>query len=93
MREGSGINNEDMAPIAQSQRCSGLRHISQVVSGGMNIPLFVRANWLYAQARVEGVGNEHRTSHRRSCTDRARASLTKSHLVSPSNEPATQPSM
>lgn len=59
MREGSGINNEDMAAIAQSQCCPGLRHISPVVSGGKNIPPFVRANGLYAQARVEGVGNEY----------------------------------
>ncbi len=59
VREGSGIDNEDLAAIQRSGCCTGVARLSPVVYGGKNLSGFVRTEGRYAQAQVQGVGHAY----------------------------------
>ncbi len=56
MREGTGIDNADLAAVRQSNCCPGLQHLEPVVLPRGQLSPFMRAQGRHTQVDIEGVG-------------------------------------
>lgn len=56
VREGSGIDNTDLAAVRESNCCPGLQHLDPVILPRGQLSPFARAQGRHAQVDVEGVG-------------------------------------